>query len=693
MHTLQNLHKISLTSFGDANIHRLVRRCMESDKSTTIKKCTIGVHRADGQYAKALPREKAKTSHNFARILGYCNQYDVAAAIQIGSSRVGFLLPQWHLLDSGVLQDGIGVGARGSYAAICYLDDSIEGFLKSVGLGGAPSVAEEKEPTVNGGTEELWKPPSGDDDANGNDDGGLWVPPGGDGNGDDNMWEPPETSNVEMGTFGEMSIDNTVMDGNSNNDAGNVKSYHKDDGAAAADAFYSGLTRALTTRADSKLFHMRAFNGWVKATQIAELNPICDVGGKKRKRGNSNAPLRVLDLACGKGGDLGKWVLHQRGVSNYVGVDVARGSLKDAAKRAIKLGTSKLKAVSFVCADLGHDVPSEARHVLPTWKLTPDSMLDAEPVFHPSPGGGVSITDKFSVISVQFAIHYMMYSKKRARRFFKTVSQLLDVGGNLIATTIDARRVMQHMMNLGVDLLHLGDDEKVVVSVGAGCCKLTFESSVVKRLFFEQEEEDEGAQKQKNYADQQPPEIMDYGLTYAFRLSEGDDHASGVGEAVDLPEWLSSIPLYTALAKEAGLELSTVENFHEFYQNRKNSSDFPSAHNALYNMKVLGRDGSISADEWEVSGMYMAIKFTKMRDTNMVLDEDSDEEEQDAAEPSKTNEENDICNSSQSSAPPPDMKKYPMAMMRAKKSVPSNVWNALEGNAKKELILQELAKL
>ena len=78
--------------------------------------------------------------------------------------------------------------------------------------------------------------------------------------------------------------------------------YHANESAAAADAFYSNLTRSLDTRADSRLYHMRAFNGWVKATQIAELDPdtvgVSNAGGKKRSR---RSPLRVLDLACGKG--------------------------------------------------------------------------------------------------------------------------------------------------------------------------------------------------------------------------------------------------------------------------------------------------------------------------------------------------------------------------------------------------------
>ena len=46
------------------------------------------------------------------------------------------------------------------------------------------------------------------------------------------------------------------------------------------------------------------------------------------------------------------------------------------------------------------------------------------------------------------------------------------------------------------------------------------------------------------------------------------------------------------------------------------------AHNALYNMKVLNRDGSISAQEWEVSRMYIAIKFRKVRESTMVFDEE-----------------------------------------------------------------------
>ncbi len=69
-------------------------------------------------------------------------------------------------------------------------------------------------------------------------------------------------------------------------------------------------------------------------------------------------------------------------------------------------------------------------------------------------------------------------------------------------------------------------------------------------------------------------------------------------------------------------------NFHEFFEERKNPAKFPMAHNALYNMKVLNRNGSISDQEWDVSRMYIALKFCKVRESCMDLgDEDVTTEE------------------------------------------------------------------
>lgn len=48
-----------------------------------------------------------------------------------------------------------------------------------------------------------------------------------------------------------------------------------------------------TTRTRSEIIHLRSFHNWVKSVLIREFV--------------SQRNLRVLDIACGKGGDLFKW--------------------------------------------------------------------------------------------------------------------------------------------------------------------------------------------------------------------------------------------------------------------------------------------------------------------------------------------------------------------------------------------------
>ena len=281
-------------------------------------------------------------------------------------------------------------------------------------------------------------------------------------------------------------------------------------------------------------------------------------------------------LLLSKGGDLGKWTIHQRSIENYVGVDVARGSLIDAAIRArqmVKRGT--LKRCTFSLADLGEDVPGRKRsknakrmQKLLTWNLESETMEEREydPKFVMREGGGIAETDKFDVVSIQFAIHYMMSTRKRARRFFHTVSSLLEIGGNLIATTIDARVVLERLMAVGKDfhfdnqdfheeidlpgneMRHSNGNKRrkveqdgATIFAGDGVCRLKFDRDIVQRVF--------GGTKTVDDM---------FGLQYTFTLSEGDDHAAGVGEAVDLPEWLTPIPALKELGEEAGLEIGEI---------------------------------------------------------------------------------------------------------------------------------------
>lgn len=367
------------------------------------------------------------------------------------------------------------------------------------------------------------------------------------------------------------------------------------------------------------------------------------------------------------------------------GIDVARGSLKDAAVRIREMRKRNKLAktnATLVCADLGADVPGRKKspshknmQKLLAWSVEDEADNESStPEFKMVRGGGVSENERFDVVSIQFAIHYMMSTGQRARRFFHTVSELLDIGGNLICTTIDARVVVGHLMNLGYDF-HFdshedGNRDNVVVEAGAGACRITFEPETVKKII-------------KSTTGNEDGEDL-YGLQYTFTLVEGSDHGAGVGDAVNLPEWLTPIPILESLGKEAGLELEYSENFHEFYENRHIN---PSARNALYNMKVLNRNGSLSKDEWSISRLYAAIRFKKVRESTINLEEEEEDQNQEESEDEGERRPTVKLDPIKAKA------MLPMAMMKAKKAAGEDVWKSLSGDDKKRRTQIELEKI
>lgn len=635
-----------------------------------LAKCTVAVKRADPEYASRLEEKDIINSHSFAKLMRLLRSEGTVAVLGTDKeARFGLLRP----IDVHQRQDSSY--SVDEFAAEVYVGNvnEVKQFLTGP-VAEAPMIESAPAAETDTSNGDLWQPPgSNDADENG---AGLWQPPGAESSGGGMDFGGGGSSESAAFDAWHPSSDRDKLSGNKRKLS---EEFHADSGAAAADKFYSGLTRSLDTRADSWLYHMRSFNGWVKATQIQELDPKTNVKGKR-------APLRVLDLACGKGGDLGKWNLHNRGVSNYVGVDVARGSLRDAALRVRKM--KKLNRCTFTCADLGSDVPGRLRspkhtrmQKLLSWSLQNEPKHEtSDPEFKLVRGGGIFLEDKFDVVSIQFAIHYMMSSRTRARRFFQTVSELLEVGGNLIVTTIDARVVLDHLQGLGIDL-HFHDDdgnssqqsEGALIQVGGGACRIMFEGDVVRKLFA-------------THATGADSEDL-FGLQYTFTLVEGSDHAAGVGDAVNLPEWLTPLPVLESLAEEAGLVLESAENFHEFFANRRDPIVYPMAHAALYNMKVLDRNGSMSRDEWEISRLYVALKFRKIRESSMNF-EDNAANEEDSGE-----SENEVEQEETSLAPEVKAKWMPLALPKAKKAIGVDAWATLSSDEKKLLIEKEIRKL
>uniref|UniRef100_A0A3B4WJA2 mRNA (guanine-N(7))-methyltransferase n=1 Tax=Seriola lalandi dorsalis TaxID=1841481 RepID=A0A3B4WJA2_SERLL len=79
----------------------------------------------------------------------------------------------------------------------------------------------------------------------------------------------------------------------------------------------------LAARSRSRIFFMRNFNNWLKSVLIGEI--------LEQVRGAGPQQISVLDLGCGKGGDLLKW--RRGGINHLVCADIAAVSVEQCQSR------------------------------------------------------------------------------------------------------------------------------------------------------------------------------------------------------------------------------------------------------------------------------------------------------------------------------------------------------------------------
>ncbi|GAB5031038.1 mrna cap guanine-n7 [Nannochloropsis oceanica] len=358
-----------------------------------------------------------------------------------------------------------------------------------------------------------------------------------------------------------------------------------------AEGFYNQLKREKGTRNQSLVFHLRKLNNWVKAQLINSLKPA----PVKKGKGGAGRELEVLDLACGKGGDFTKWreVSRRYPIARYVGVDIAKSSLVDAIGRYHQdnhirgaLGST----LTLACADLGGtDLVEDEVEV---WEATEDKW-DKRPLLDED--------DTFDCITMQFALHYMFETEGRARKFLQVVATHLRKGGSFIATTVDARVVVEMLVGLGRREGGKGGEwvARLVDEKKRELCRLQVDDATYQQLLRPARRGGEGGKEEEK-------ETPFCGLRYKFLLRDGLEE-NGAADAVNAPEWMIPLPFLEAAAKEYGLKLEKAQNFHELVEEHRAHIDGGRA-----GIRWVNYQGSISPTEWDIARIYVALKFTRI---------------------------------------------------------------------------------
>ena len=203
-------------------------------------------------------------------------------------------------------------------------------------------------------------------------------------------------------------------------------------------------------KTDSQIKGLRSLNNWVKSTLIQKFSLPEDA-----PPGQS---LLVLDMACGKGGDLGKWEKAPVVPGLYVGCDIADVSVEQARIRwdeSLRKSRGKgrrggeeqmqMQAEFYV-----HDAFSRSLSDIPRIRqvgFNPNAGPAAGAVIQPGMGSG-----GFDVVSMMFALHYSYESEVLARGMLKNVAGALKKGGRFIGVMPDS-----DVISATVKRLLLGD--------------------------------------------------------------------------------------------------------------------------------------------------------------------------------------------------------------------------------------------
>lgn len=176
----------------------------------------------------------------------------------------------------------------------------------------------------------------------------------------------------------------------------------------------------------------------------------------------------VLDIACGRGGDLFKW-LKKVPYKFYVGLDVCRWNISDpntgACSRACKLPPAARKHVYFLCADASHPIGPDCGKDDDSLKISRHLWGQQRLVNVPRDFGGC--VQGFDAVSCQFALHYFFQSERSLITFIDNVVDHMRPGAHFVGTCLDGDAVHEVMKNtdFGGVVKGLGPNNRIMWSI------------------------------------------------------------------------------------------------------------------------------------------------------------------------------------------------------------------------------------
>ncbi|XP_076992186.1 mRNA cap guanine-N(7) methyltransferase isoform X2 [Tamandua tetradactyla] len=184
--------------------------------------------------------------------------------------------------------------------------------------------------------------------------------------------------------------------------------------SSAVAAHYNELQEVgLEKRSQSRIFYLRNFNNWMKSVLIGE---FLEKVRQKKKR-----DITVLDLGCGKGGDLLKWKKGR--INKLVCTDIADISVQQCQQRYEDMRNR--------CRDNEYIFNAEFITADSSKELLADKYRDPQMCF--------------DICSCQFVCHYSFESYEQADMMLRNACERLSSGGYFIGTTPNSFELIKRL--------------------------------------------------------------------------------------------------------------------------------------------------------------------------------------------------------------------------------------------------------
>ncbi|KIV92169.1 hypothetical protein PV10_06630 [Exophiala mesophila] len=374
-------------------------------------------------------------------------------------------------------------------------------------------------------------------------------------------------------------------------------------------------------RNESQIKGLRSFNNWIKSCIIHKFSPdekaeVEELGwGEEAKEPEMQKPLLVLDIGCGKGGDLGKWQLAPQVVGLYVGLDPAETSINQARDRYQQMRRGRKPIFD------AHFIPQDC---FGAW--IGQVPIVSEVGIDPNAGNGP--TSRFSgggfdVVTAMFTMHYAFESEEKVQMMLRNVAGSLKKGGRFIGVVPNsdvsaehirewhAKRAPPPSTEATTDVDKTADTEPT--STASNSNNDTSPSAKPK-ADGEGDDTDDGPSwgnsiyKVRFPLDPAQPLASDG----SFRPPFAWKYTYWMAEAVDVPEFVVPWEAFRAMAEGFNLEQRYRKPFPAVFESERGNRELMQLAVRMGVTRYEGGETVLTDEEMEAVSFYHAFCFVKV---------------------------------------------------------------------------------